>query len=332
MSDTRTNDIFSSISLEFLIYTKTMTRKLPPLNALRAFEAAARHLSFAKAAEELNVTPAAISHQIKGLEAFLGVALFRRARRTIWLTEAGQAAIPDLRAAFDHLGAAVDRIRGLDFSGVITVSAAPSFAAKWLVPRLEGFRVANPEIDARVTASVDLVDFHRDQVDIGVRYGSGRYPGLCVDLLLTEEVVPVCSPGLRDGGPPLQSPDDLQHYTLIHDDTALAGGALPDWRMWLLAAGARAVDWTRGPRYSPSSVVIQAAIDGQGVALVGSVLVDADLTAGRLIRPFELTVPVDFAYYVVSPQATADRPKVRAFRDWLLAEAERYRSETRSEP
>lgn len=309
-----------------------MSRRLPPLNALRAFEAAARHLSFAKAAEELHVTPAAISHQIKGLEDFLGVPLFNRAKRAIWLTEAGSAALPDLRSGFDYLAAGVARIRDLESGGIITVSAAPSFAAKWLVPRIERFRQAYPDIDARIDASMELVDFDRDQVDIGIRYGRGQYQDLSVTPLLKEEMLLVCSPVLLDGGPPLERPDDLRHYTLIHDDTPALEQPVPDWRMWLLAAGATEVDWTRGPRFSPTSMAIQAALDGQGVALVGRVLAEADLAAGRLVRPLGIAVPSDFAYYIACPAANAERPKVRAFRDWLLEEAARYRQEVGENP
>ncbi len=309
-----------------------MSRRLPPLNALRAFEAAARHLSFAKAAAELHVTPAAVSHQIKGLEDFLGVPLFHRAQRTISLTEAGEAALPDLRTGFDYLAAGVGRIHDLETGGTITVSAAPSFAAKWLIPRIERFRLAQPEIEARIDATVELSDFERGQVDVGIRYGSGRYPGLRIDLLLNEEVVPVCHPGLLDKGQALEQPEDLRHFTLIHDDTPVPGQPLPDWRMWLLAAGVRGVDWTRGPRFSPSSMAIQAALDGQGVALVGRVLAESDLSAGRLVRPLAFAVPSDIAYYIVSPQATAERPKVKAFRDWVLEEAERYRQEVDESP
>ncbi len=309
-----------------------MSRRLPPLNALRAFEAAARHLSFAKAAQELHVTPAAISHQIKGLEDYLGVALFQRGKRSIRLTEAGQAALPDLRSGFDYLAAGIARIRDLETGGLITVSAAPSFAAKWLVPRIERFHQTHPDIDARVAASVGLVDFDRDQVDIGIRYGQGRYPDLSAELLLHEEVVPVCSPALLEDKPPLKRPKDLEHFTLIHDDTPMFGQPVPDWRMWLLAAGVQSVDWTRGPRFSPTSMAIQAALDGQGVALVGRVLAESDLSARRLVRPLAFAVPSDFAYYIVCPEANAERPKVRAFRDWLLEEAERYRQEIRQVP
>lgn len=304
-----------------------VSRRLPPLNALRAFEAAARHLSFAKAAEELSVTPAAISHQIKGLEDYLGVKLFRRAKRAIWLTEAGQACLPDLREGFDRLAAGIDRLRDLDESGVVTVSAPPSFAGKWLVPRLDRFRAAHPDIDVRVDASVQLVDFVRDDVDIGVRYGAGNYPGLESELLMCEEVFPVCSPALLGGATPLSSPADLRAQTLLHEDQGQYDDTFPDWRMWLLAAGAHDVDPTRGPRFSSSELVTQAAIDGQGIALGRSVVVAGDLAAGRLVQPFALTYPVSFGYHVALPAIALERAKVAAFRDWIMAEAARYRRE-----
>jgi LysR family glycine cleavage system transcriptional activator len=300
-----------------------MPRRLPPLNALRAFEAAGRHLSFTRAADELNVTAAAISHQVKALEDFLGVALFRRLPRGLLLTEAGQACLPGLSDGFDGLAEAVERARGTETRGVLTVSAPPSLAGKWLVPRLERFREAHPDIDIRVSASMDLVDFARDDVDVALRFGPGRYPGLRADLLMGEEVFPVCSPALIDGPHPLRTPDDLRWQTLIHDDSGTSDETFPDWRMWLRAAGVTGVDAGRGPRFSPSSMAIQAAVEGQGVILGRGVLVAADLAAGRLVKPFELTFPVAFSYSLVCPEATAERPKIVAFRNWMLAEAGR---------
>lgn len=300
-----------------------MSRRLPPLNALRAFEAAGRHLSFTRAAEELNVTAAAVSHQVKALEDFLGIALFRRLPRGLLLTEAGQACLPGLSEGFDGLAEAVERARGLEARGVLTVSAPPSLAGKWLVPRLERFREAYPDIDIRVSASMDLVDFARDDVDAALRFGPGRYPGLRVDRLMGEEIFPVCSPTLLAGPHPLRTPEDLRWHTLIHDDSVTRDETFPDWRMWLHAAGVTGVDVSRGPRFSPSSVAIEAAIDGQGVVLGRGVLVKADLAAGRLVKPFELTFPVAFSYSLVCPEATAERPKIVAFRTWVLEEAGR---------
>jgi LysR family glycine cleavage system transcriptional activator len=300
-----------------------MARRLPPLNSLRAFEAAARHLSFTRAAEELHVTPAAISHQIKALEAHLGVKLFRRLNRTVLLTDAGQACVSGLSEAFDRMAAALERLRAQDCGGPLTVSTSPAFAAKWLVPRLERFQERCPEIDVRVSAAMRLVDFAREDVDVAIRYGPGRYPGLLSELLLTNEVVPVCAPALLGGPRPLRVPQDLRHHTLLHDDTPTSDGAYPNWAMWLGAAGVEGVDPSRGPRFDYAGLVVEAAAVGRGVALALSTIAAGDLAAGRLVRPFAVAVPTPFAYYVVCPEATAARPKVEAFRCWLRAEVER---------
>ena len=300
-----------------------MTQRLPPLNALRAFEAAGRHLSFTKAAEELHVTPAAVGHQVKVLEDYLGVQLFRRLTRAIALTDAGQDLLPGLRDGFVRIEEAVERLRGLEERGVLNVSAAQSLMAKWLVPRLDRFHKAYPDIDLRIFSTGRLVDFARDDVDVAVRYGLGNWPGLRVDLLRTEEMFPVCSPALLEGPHPLKTPDDLRHHTLLHDALykSIFGDAAPDWSTWLEAAGVRDIDATHGTALSPWSMVIQAAIDGQGVALGGSVIVEADLADGRLVKPFALTIPVDYAYYIVCPETAAERPKVAAFRKWIMEEA-----------
>ena len=307
-----------------------MTRRLPPLNALKAFEAAGRHLSFTKAANELHVTPAAISHQVKALEDYLGLQLFRRLPRGLLLTDAGQTCLPGIGKSFDGLVAAVDSLRGLEKGGVLTVSVLPSFAAKWLVPRLDQFHCLHPEIDLHVSSTIRPVDFARDNVDVAIRYGLGRWPGLRIDLLRTEELFPVCSPALLDGPHPLKTPDDLRYHTLLHDESwkTIFVDEYPEWDTWLAAAGVHDIDPTRGPALTPSDMVIQAAINGQGVALGRSVLVEADLADGRLVKPFDLTIPVDYAYYVVCSETTADRPKVAAFRDWILEETSRQQGPT----
>ena len=294
-----------------------MARRLPPLNALRAFEAAARHLSFTRAAQELNVTQAAVSHQVKALEARLGLALFRRRNRALVLTEAGQAYLPPVRDAFDAIAQATRRLEARRSGGVLTVSTMDSFAAAWLVPRLGRFRAAHPDVDVRITITDRLVDFARDDVDLGIRYGRGHYPGLNVVRLLTEDIFPVCSPALLRGENPLRSPADLHYHTLLHDDMR------EDWRMWLMAATVADVDPTRGPAFSHSHLVIQAAADGQGVALGRGALVAQDLAAGRLVKPFDISLAAEYAYYVVTPTAAAEQPKITAFRDWLLEEAQR---------
>ena len=300
-----------------------MARNLPPLNSLRAFEAAARHLSFTRAAEELHVTPAAVSHQIKALEEQLGVALFRRLTRALRLTEAGQAALPAMRDGFDKLAEGVARARAHESSGAVTVSVGPSFAAKWLVPRLDRFREAHPDIEVRIDATDKVVDFELDNVDLAIRYGRGNYPGLRVERLLSEEIFPVCSPELLDGPNPLHQPEDLRHHTLLHLDWDMESVMAPSWRMWLLAAGVDNVDFMRGPVFSMESLALQAAIEGQGVALVSSVLAEHDLEAGRLVMPFDVSVcdPLDFQYYLVTPKRTAELPKVVAFGTWLLDQA-----------
>lgn len=310
-----------------------MYRNLPPLSALRAFEAAARHLSFTKAAEELGVTPAAVSHQIKGLEDFLGVILFRRLTRALRLTEAAQGALPTLREGFAKLAEASDRLRAPADSTVLTVSVGPSMAAKWLVPRLEGFRRVRPDLDLRLDANDALVDLSRGEVDVALRYGRGDYPGLRADCLFDERFFPVCAPALMDGPHPLRAPADLRHHTLLHLDWRMEDPTAPNWRMWLLAAGVECLDAAKGPRYNVESVLMQAAISGQGVALASHALVQDDLTDGRLVKPFELSVTDQggFRYYVVSTRARAKEPKIAAFRDWVLAEAVRFESD-RTEP
>ena len=293
-----------------------MSRRLPPLNALRAFEAAARHLSFTRAADELHVTQTAISHQIKALEERLGVRLFRRLPRGLLLTEEAQRYLPPVRDAFDRIAAATEQLAAGGSGGRLTVSVLPSFAAKWLVPRLGRFRAAHPDLDLRISASSQLVDFARDDVDIAIRMGRGRYPGLRVDRLFGESMVPVCAPELLSGPHPLRRPEDLRHHVLLHDDDHTG------WQLWLELAGVEGVDPRRGPIFTDSAMVVQAAAEGQGVALARRVLAAGDLAAGRLVQPFEVSVPHDLAYYLVSPEATAEQPRIRAFRAWLLAEAE----------
>jgi LysR family glycine cleavage system transcriptional activator len=292
-----------------------MSRRLPPLNALRAFEAAARHLSFTRAAAELHVTQTAISHQIRALEERLGVRLFRRLPRGLLLTEEAQRYLPPVRDAFDRIAAATAQLAAGGSSGSLTVSVLPSFAAKWLVPRLGRFRAAHPDLDLRISASSQLVDFARDDVDVGIRMGRGHYPDLRVDRLFGESMVPVCAPELQNGAHPLRRPEDLRQHVLLHDDDHSG------WQLWLELAGVEGVDAGRGPVFTDSAMVVQAAAEGQGVALARSVLAAGDLAAGRLVRPFEVSVPHDLAYYLVSPEATAEQPRIRAFRAWLLVEA-----------
>jgi LysR family glycine cleavage system transcriptional activator len=297
-----------------------MTRllgRLPPLNALRAFVAAARHLSFSRAAEELFVTPAAVSQQVKLLEDHLGHVLFRRTNRALLLTDEGQALLPGLAEAFALMHHALASLETLDDTGVLTVSMAPSFAAKWLVPRLESFQSLHPDIDVRVTASMNLVAFADDGVDCAIRYGLGQYPGLVVDKLLDESVVPVCSPALRGTGAPTAL---LRDVALLHDDSPEQDASCPTWRMWLKAAGIDGVDAGRGLHFNQASLVLEAAIAGRGAALAKVQLAGDDLRTGRLVRLFDISQPVAFGYYFVCPPAKAAQRKVALFRDWILRE------------
>ena len=293
------------------------------MNALRAFEAAARHQSFQVAAEELHVTPAAVSHQIKSLEEHLGVALFNRLNREVRLTDAGRTCLPGLRDGFDRIAEAVDKVRHRETGGVLTVSAAPSIAGKWLLPRLERFHERHPDIDIRLDASIHLSDFVRDDVHIALRYGRGHYPGIYTELLMRTEVFPVCSPKLTRGAKALRNPADLRHHTLIHEDAPDIDPSCPDWAMWLRAAGIGGVEAKRGLRFAQAALVLDAAVAGRGVALAKSVVAADDLAAGRLVRPFGEGVPVQFAYYFVCPPASLDIPKVKAFRQWIFEEANR---------
>ena len=292
--------------------TGSASRRLPPLSSLRAFEAAARHLSFTRAAAELHVTQAAVSHQVKALEEWLGLKLFRRQNRNVFLTEAGQAYLPAVREAFDGLAEATRRLRQRDGESKLTVTVTLSFAAKWLMPRLGRFRRLHPEIEFRIDATDRNVDLTREEADLGLRYGSGSWPGLKARRLMSEELFPVCSPGLAAE---LRRPEDLARHTLLHDEMR------QDWRMWLLAAGVKGVDPTRGPAFNNSAMCVQAAIDGEGVALGRSALVAADVAAGRLVRPFAVNLPTEFAYYVVVAPQAEELPRVKAFVEWLAAEA-----------
>jgi LysR family glycine cleavage system transcriptional activator len=292
-------------------------KRLPPLNSLRAFVAAARHLSLAKAADELGVTPGAVSQQIKQLEDHLGCALLRRANRQMLLTDEAQAILPGLVEAFERMHEALRTIASAGNEGRLTVSVAPSLAAKWLVPRLDRFTAQHPEIDVLVSASMHLADFDAENIDCAIRYGAGRYPGLVVEKLMAESVVPVCSPALIKGGRRLRVPPDLAHFTLLHDDSPDQDASCPDWRMWLRAAGAEDVDARRGLRFNQSSLVVEAAISGRGVALAKARLAADDLKGGRLIALFEVKQPIHFAYYFVAPPAKSALKRVQLFRRWL---------------
>ena len=304
-------------------------RRLPPLNALRAFETAARHMNFTRAAEELSVTPGAVSQQIQNLEDYVGAALFKRTAKGLLLTDAAQTALPALREAFDRLQDAAELLTASVDGRRVTVSAAPSFAAKWLVPRLGRFEAAHPEVDVWLSAGMELVDFNSGEVDIAIRYGSGRYGGLEVTRLMSETVIPVASPALLETRP-LATLEDLSAHTLLHDGSPDADESCPDWTMWLTARGVRQIDGARGPRFNQSSLVIEAAMNGRGVALAKRALAQADLDAGRLIAPLDIATAVDFAYYVVHPKPKGRLPQVKAFVGWLKQEAETHEAALRT--
>lgn len=296
-----------------------MTARLPSLNGLRAFEAAARHLSFTVAASELNVTQTAISHQIRRLEEELGIRLFVRRNRALELTPAAKDYLPGVRAAFNDLRLATDRLLRRDDGHVLTVSTLASLAAKWLLPRLSTFQEAHPGIDVRITTSSGLVDFRTGDVDAAIRYGRGHWQGARADWLMADELFPVCSPALLGGDKPLRCPEDLAHHMLLHT----SGGYDDDWRQWLTAAGLPA-DISKQPGLSFDLIflAVQAAIDGSGVAMGRTSYVQDDIAKGRLVVPFEIALPTDAGFYLVSPETKADPPKLAAFRQWLKASAQ----------
>ena len=300
-----------------------MNGHLPPLSALRAFEAAARHMSFSKAADELHVTPAAVSHQIHALEEDLGVRLFHRMNRSIELTASARVLLPGLTEAFAGIQSSVRRLRAHNDTGTLTVTASPSFAAKWLVLRLHRFQEQHPEVDVRISATDAIVDLAKGDFDIAIRYGAGRYSGLEVELLLKNEVFPACSPQLLANGPPLRTPADLPAHALIHDQAVERDPLVPTWSMWLKAAGVTNVPAITGLSFNNMHLALDAAISGHGVVLAQSTIAAADLAAGRLVRLFSLALPDQFAYYIVTASGALERPKVRAFRDWLRCEADR---------
>ena len=298
-------------------------RRLPPLNALRAFEAAARHLNFSRAADELSVTPGAVSQQIQNLEDYVGVALFKRTPKGLLLTDPAQIALPALREAFDRLADAASLLTAAVDGRRLTVSVSPSFGAKWLVPRLGKFEALHPRVDVWISAGMELADFNSGEVDIAIRYGAGRYAGLEVQRLMQETVIAVASPDLLENQP-LNELSDLAGQILLHDGSPDADESCPDWTMWLAARGVKGVDGSRGPRFNQSSLVIEAAVGGRGVALAKRALAQADLDAGRLVAQFQIATAVDFAYYLVHPKAKGRLPQVKAFVTWLTAEAEAH--------
>ncbi len=297
-----------------------MARRIYPLNALRAFEASARHLSFVKAAAELSVTPAAVSHQVKRLEEYLGLPLFRRRSRGLVLVESGQLLLADLREIFLSLDNAMERVIGSDSRGSLTLSVAPTFAVMWLIPRLQKFYALHPEIDVRISTSLGLVDFQRDDYDAAIRLGSGEWFGLESIKLFDETVTPMCSPGFLEGPNALKTPSDLSKHVLLHNHSMDYDPDAPTWESWLVAAGAQGVDASRGTHFSLPDHGLQASIDGAGVVLGWRSLATDDLAAGRVVEPFDLVLPLGSSFYLAYPEAHTHRPNISAFRDWLLQE------------
>ena len=299
-------------------------RSIAHLNALRAFEASARHQSFSLAAQELNVTPAAVGQLVRTLEDWLGSPLFVRStsgRARLVTTEVAEQALPDIRAGLERLAVGLERLRSGSAGGVLTVTVSPAFAAKWLLTRIERFQAAWPETDLRLDTSLKPVDFVAQRIDVGVRYGRGLWPGLAAEKLMDEEVYPVCAPALLATAT-LQAPGDLRGQVLIHDQSVDTSTGFASWQAWLRHAGVQGVPTDRGLRINNSAAVLQAAIDGQGVALARSVMAHDDLAAGRLVRLFpQVRLESALAYYVVYRPECIAQPKVAAFRDWLLREA-----------
>lgn len=289
-----------------------MQRRLPPLNSMKCFEAAGRLLSFTDAANELNVTQAAVSHQIKVIEEFLGFPLFVRYPRRIVLTKQGKALLPNVIDAFDKLSIAIESINEDQSSNMVTVRLAPSFAAKWLSPRLKKFWLEYPEINLSLFHAHAPVDFEREEFDLAVTYGKGKWPDVISEPLLSLDFFPVCSPSFMANNKPLTQIDNLRYYTFLHDANYEC------WTEWLSLAGAHDIDSNKGMIIDDTNVLIRAAIDGQGVALCSTVFVEDHLNSGKLVKPFDITLRNDFAYHVVSTEKKLSNPAVNAFKDWLI--------------
>ena len=294
-----------------------MARRLPPLNSLKSFEAAGRLLSFTRAAHELNVTQAAVSHQIKLIEGYLDVTLFVRTPRKLVLTEQGRALLPDIIEAFDKLSNAIGAVRQEPSSKMISVRLAPSFAAKWLSPRLKYFWLQHPEIDLCLYHAHPAVEFDREEIDIAVTYGKGDWPGVVADPILSLDFYPVCTPAFMANDRPLSNIDNLRYYSLLHDANYEC------WSDWLRLAKLDGINANKGTIIDDTNVLIQAAVDGQGVALGSTTFVQDLLDSGKLVKPFDITLVNEFAYYVVCPEAHLKNSSVLAFKDWLLALTEK---------
>jgi len=296
-------------------------KKLPPLKALQAFESAGRHLSFTLAAKELNVTPGAISQQIRQLEEFFEVKLFNRLNRTIVLSDGGQLLLPAIGNGFQQLREGVNLLQQRAGGGPLTITSAPSFISKWLIPRLSRFKARHPQIDVRIDTSDRLVDFSREDIDVGIRFGDGQYPELETIFLFSFDLIAVCSPELLRQGQELKKVSDLKNFTLLHSNHDELDPGWPDWAMWLKVVDAGEVDASHGIYFNQSDQLFQAAIDGQGVALLANVMADPEVAAGRLVQPFSARLPVQLNYHLVTSPYKARLAKVSAFRDWIVEES-----------
>jgi LysR family transcriptional regulator, glycine cleavage system transcriptional activator len=315
-----TNGMISAARIDYVYRMKAPDH----LNALRALEAAARHRSFALAAQELNVTPAAVGQLVRRLEEGLGVELFHRAQAgpaRLVLTEAARSALPDLQAGFSHLSAAMDGLRAARKRSSLAVTVPSAFADKWLLHRLEGFRSLHPDCELLIDTNTALVDFAAQAVDVGIRYGAGVWPGLVAIPFARDMFFPVCDPALLEGDHPLRAPEDLRHHPLIHDMSMASTAAFRTWRDWHAAAGLPIADSQRGLRINDSAAAYRMAMSGHGVALGRTTLVEQDLASGRMVRPFGPALECALAYHVVYRPHNADAPLVSAFRDWLVSEA-----------
>lgn len=302
-----------------------MSRRLPPLNSLKVFEAAARHLSFTRAAEELFVTQAAVSHQIKAIEEFLGLKLFRRRNRSLLLTEEGQSYFLDIKDIFSSIAEATDKVLERSEKGALTISLPPSFAIQWLVPRLADFNQQEPDIDVRIKAVDSDDNFLTDDVDVAIYYGRGSWPGLRIDKLYQEYLIPLCSPGLLMSNKSLTCLADLKHHTLLHDTSR------KEWKQFVKKNDIEGVNVNHGPIFSHTTMVLQAAVHGQGVALGNNVLAQPELDAGRLVSPFDEVLLSKNAFYVVCHESQADTGRIATFRDWMIAKAASEQEELRNE-
>ena len=294
---------------------------LPPMTALRAFEAAARLSSFSEAAAELHVTPGAISQQIKQLEHTLDIDLFIRRNRQVQLTEPGRLLYPQLNQAFEQIHQAIESVIQLDKNQPLTITAPPAFIAKWLIPRLDSFNTAHPEINVRIDASMRLIDFDHEDIDIGIRLSTELDPSLDSTHLMSLEIAPVCSPALLQSEPKLESPTQLKHFTLLHYEVGHGQQAWADWDMWLAAMDITGIDTNQGMYFTQPDMLIQAAIEGQGVALVVMEMAEYDIRRGRLVKPFDLSMPIRFSYYLVCAKHKAQRRNIQAFKQWIIEQA-----------